>query len=123
MKKIILICFCLCLGQHLLAQQNIQKELQTRLIMAEAGEVIEIGEGTFVLNRSLSMDDKRDITIMGKGMNKTILSFKDQEEGAEGIRVSNCQNIWIRDLTVQNARGDAIKAMNVDSISFSNVRR
>lgn len=55
-------------------------------------------------------------------MNATTLSFAKQKEGAEGIRVTNSRQITIMDLTVEDAIGDAIKAMDTDGIRFLRVR-
>jgi parallel beta-helix repeat protein len=55
-------------------------------------------------------------------MDKTILSFKGQTEGAEGLRVSNGENITIENMTLQDSKGDLIKTMNVKGITFRNVK-
>ncbi|MDN5200793.1 parallel beta-helix domain-containing protein [Fulvivirgaceae bacterium BMA10] len=99
-----------------------EKELQTKLILAKAGDIIDIEEGFFEISRSLSLDQGKNITIKGKGMDKTILSFANQNEGAEGIRITGGWNITIEDLTIQNAEGDAIKTQNVDGIIFNRVK-
>jgi parallel beta-helix repeat protein len=104
------------------SQKDFQKKIQTRFIMAENGSTVELDEGTFLFTGSLSMEGKKDITIKGKGKDKTILVFKGQTEGAEGIRVSNAENITIEDLTVQDSKGDAIKTMNIKGITFRNVK-
>lgn len=104
------------------AQQAIQKKIQTQMIMAEEGEIISLEEGHFQFTRSLSLESKKNIVIKGAGMGKTILSFKKQTEGAEGIKISNAENITIQDLTVQDTKGDCIKTMNVNGITFKNVK-
>ncbi len=104
------------------AQTDVQKRIQTRLITAEDGDVIMLEEGNFSILASLSMEGKKNITIAGKGMDKTVLSFKGQLDGAEGLRISNAENIVIRDLTIQDSKGDCIKTMNVKNITFSNVK-
>ncbi|MFN8358225.1 MAG: parallel beta-helix domain-containing protein [Spirosomataceae bacterium] len=104
------------------AQKEVQKKIQTQLILAEDGAVVELDEGSFTLTGSLSMEDKKNVVIRGKGVDKTILSFKGQLDGAEGLRVSNCQHIVIENLTVQDTKGDAIKTMNVNGITFRNVK-
>ncbi|NJL13537.1 MAG: hypothetical protein HC913_11385 [Microscillaceae bacterium] len=106
----------------LLAQPEIQKKLQSQLIMAENGSTISLEAGNFSLTRSLSLEDKQDIVIKGAGRDKTVLSFKSQVDGAEGLRVSNARNIVIQDLTIQDSKGDAIKTMHVNGIVFRNVR-
>ncbi len=104
------------------AQKDFQKRLQTKLIMAKDGDVIEIEEGIFLLSTSLSIDGKKNIIIKGKGMDKTILSFKGQTEGAEGLKITNGQNITIQDLTVQDTKGDCIKSQMVDGMIYKNIK-
>jgi parallel beta-helix repeat protein len=123
MKNLLLTTICLLMANLAAqAQANIQKKIQTQFIMAENGSVIELPEGTFTFTGSLSLEDKQNIVVRGKGMGKTILSFKGQTDGAEGIRVSNAQNITLEDLTVQDSKGDAIKTMHVKGITFRNVK-
>ena len=69
------------------AQKDFQKKYQTQMILAETGTIIELPEGSFSLTNTLSLEGKKKITIRGKGMDKTILSFKNQTDGAEGIRL------------------------------------
>ena len=103
-------------------QANLQKELQTKLVMAEAGEVIDIPAGHYQLTKSLWLDGGENVTIRGAGMEQTILSFANQTEGAEGIKVTGGQHILIEGLTVQDAKGDAIKTQDVNGITFRNVK-
>ena len=112
-----------CLASHALwAQADVQKRYQTRLIMVEDGGTVDLDQGTFTLSGSLSLEDKKRIVIRGKGIDKTILSFKGQTDGAEGLRVSNAEDIVIENLTVQDTKGDGIKTMNVKGITFRNVK-
>lgn len=104
------------------AQKDFQKRLQTKLIMAKDGDVIEIEEGNFLLSASLSIDGKKNIIIKGKGMDKTILSFKGQTEGAEGLKITNGQNITVQDLTIQDTKGDCIKSQMIDGMIYKNVK-
>lgn len=106
----------------LFSQSDIQKKLQTQFIMAANGSVIELPEGQYSLNITLSLDGKKDITIRGRGMDKTILNFAGQVSGAEGIRITNASNITIEQLTVQDTRGDGIKTQAVNGITFRNVK-
>jgi len=104
------------------AQPTVQKKIQTDLIMAEDGAVIELPAGTFTFTGSLSLQDKNNITIRGADNGKTVLTFKGQTEGAEGLRITNGQKIIIENLTIQDTKGDCIKTMNVRGITFRNVR-
>jgi parallel beta-helix repeat protein len=103
-------------------QKEFQKKFQTQFIEAENGSTIELPAGTFRLDASLWLDGKKDITVKGAGQDKTILSFKNQISGAEGIKVTNSSNITLSDLTVQDTKGDGIKTQLVDGITFQNVK-
>jgi len=104
------------------AQPEFRKRIQTQLILAEDGDTIRIPEGTHVLDATLSMEGKHRVVITGAGMDRTILSFKGQQTGAEGIRISNGSGITIRDLTVRDAKGDAVKTLNLTDVRFIRVR-
>ncbi len=121
MSKVFL-ALLLFLSINSFAQQDVQKQLQTKLIMVEDGETIDIDEGTFIIGTTLSMEGKKHVTLKGKGMGKTILSFKGQSTGAEGLRISNGENITLEDFTIQDAKGDCIKAMDVKGITFRRIK-
>ncbi len=90
--------------------------------MAEAGDTILILPGHYVFKRSLTLEGKDSITIMGAGMDKTVLSFHEQTEGAEGLRIQNGKNIVLRDLTIRDAVGDNIKLQDVNGLEIINVK-
>lgn len=104
------------------SQADIEKKIQTQMILAKDGSTVEITEGVFHLTKSLSMEGKKNIIIRGKGIDKTILSFKNQTSGAEGIRIAECENITIENMTVQDSKGDLIKTMHVKGITFRNIK-
>ena len=97
-----------------------QETLLTQLIDAKPGDVITIPEGTFSFDRGLSLTVD-GVTIRGAGMDKTILSFKNQVQGAEGLLVT-ASDFTIEDLAVEDSVGDAIKVNEGDNIVFRNVR-
>jgi len=99
-----------------------RKTWQTRLIMAEAGDTLRFPTGTFACAGSLSLDGKQDIVLIGAGMDQTVISFADQQEGAEGLRISDCQNITLQNMTLQDAKGDLVKVMDTDGITFRNLK-
>ena len=101
---------------------DIEKSLQSQLILAADGDTILLPEGRYGFSKTLFLEGKRDILIQGAGVDKTILSFRDQLEGAEGLRVSNGRNITLADFTIQDASGDNIKTNDVNGIQFINVK-
>ncbi|MEE9407366.1 MAG: parallel beta-helix domain-containing protein [Polaribacter sp.] len=98
-----------------------ENEILSKFLLAKDSTIIQLDEGHFNLSQSLPLHGVKHVTIIGKGMNKTVLNFKGQTKGAEGIRITNCQSITLQDLTVENAKGDNIKVMDTDGITFKNV--
>jgi len=69
-----------------MGQAPFEKALQTQFILATDGDVIELDEGNFQIAGSLSLEGKKKITIRGKGMDKTVLSFKIKPRGLRGLK-------------------------------------
>lgn len=116
----------LCLASSLfagmlVAQPDVEKRLQTELILAEDGAVIELPAGRIALSGTLSLDGKKNITVRGQGRDKTVLSFRNQQQGAEGIRITNAENIVLEHFTVEDSKGDLIKAQAVRGITFRDI--
>lgn len=103
------------------AQSNMEKLFQTQLIMAEDGSTVQFPEGKFQLSNTLWLDGKKNITLRGSGQGKTTLSFLNQKQGAEGIKITNAQNIVVEHLTVEDAKGDLIKTQQVDGLVLRDI--
>jgi parallel beta-helix repeat protein len=96
------------------------KKLQEDLIKAKPGSVIEIPEGKFKFEKTLSLNVSK-VTIRGKGMDKTILSFSGQSKGSAGMMVK-ADDFVIEDLAIEDAAGDALKVENSTNITMRRVR-
>jgi len=101
--------------------EEFEKQLQEKFINAKEGEVIEIAEGTFSLTRPLIIDGAKNVTIRGKGKDKTILNFKGQKDGAEGLRIT-ANGIVMEDFCVLDAKGDCIKVQDATNVTFRRVK-
>ena len=99
---------------------SFEENLQQQLIEAESGDVIEIPAGVHRLTRSLSLNVS-GVTIKGAGINSSILSFKNQQQGAEGLLVS-ADNFTIQDLAIEDTTGDALKVNESNNVVIRNVR-
>jgi parallel beta-helix repeat protein len=97
-----------------------QKQLQTQLITAQPGDVITIPAGVHQINRGLSLNVS-GVTIRGEGMDKSILSFKGQVQGAEGLPVS-ASDFTIEDLAIEDTAGDGLKVNEGRNIVIRRVR-
>ena len=99
---------------------NAYEEIQEALILAEPGDIISLTAGIFNLEDPLSLEVD-NVRIEGEGMNQTILNFKNQQSGAQGLSVTS-DNVTLQDFSIQDAKGDAIKVKGVTNIKFLRVK-
>lgn len=97
-----------------------QETIQEALIDVSPGDTILLPAGTFALTDGLSLDID-GVTVKGQGPDATILSFKGQEAGGEGLLVTS-DKIVLEGFAVEDVKGDAIKANGSDEITFRNIR-
>ena len=101
------------------AGPNAQERVQTALIDAKPGDVVALGAGRFDFTDGLSLDVSQ-VTVRGAGEGKTILNFAGQKGSGEGLLITGNGDV-VRDLTVQDTKGDGVKSKGVDKISFLNL--
>jgi parallel beta-helix repeat protein len=97
-----------------------EQKLQEQLLDARPGDVIEIPAGRHALTRSLSLTVD-GVTIRGAGRDQTVLSFKDQVAGAEGLLVT-ASDFTLENLAIEDTKGDAIKINEGRNITLRGVR-
>jgi len=102
------------------AGPEFQKKAQEALIMAKPGAIIELPEGRHELTTTLSLAVD-NVTIRGKGMNKTILSFKNQKTGAAGMMVTS-NGFTLEDVAIEDPKGDALKINGANGVTIRRVR-
>jgi parallel beta-helix repeat protein len=97
-----------------------QEKLQTALLDANPGDTVAIAAGRYELTDGLSLD-VANVTVKGAGPDATILSFKGQKSSGEGFLITS-NKVTVRDLGVEDSKGDGIKSKGVDQISFVNLK-
>ena len=99
---------------------NSQEEVQEALILANPGDTVVLKEGRYEFTDGLSLDVD-NVILRGEGMDKTILSFSNQQSGAQGLLVTS-DGVILKDFAVENAKGDAIKVIGVEGIYMVNLK-
>ncbi|WP_426687264.1 parallel beta-helix domain-containing protein [Rhodanobacter ginsengiterrae] len=99
---------------------SFEARLQEQLLDAKPGSVINIPAGHYNLKRGLSLRTD-GVTIKGAGMDKTVLSFKGQLVGPEGLLV-NASDFTIENLAIEDTKGDALKINQGKNITIHGVR-
>ena len=96
------------------------EQIQKRLLSAEPGDLIELPEGHFELERSLSVMTN-SVRIVGEGPSKTVLSFAGQRSGAEGILVE-ADNVYLEGFTIRDTQGDGLRVHASKGVVVKNLR-
>jgi len=99
--------------------EEVEKVIED-FILAEDSTTIKIGEGFFDLKTQLILDNKENITIQSAGMKNTVLSFRNLKTGGEGMKIVG-KNIIVKDLTIEDAPGDGIKAQHTEGLTLRRV--
>lgn len=102
------------------AGEGAQQRLQEALIMAQPGDVVELGAGRFALSDGLSLD-VADVTLRGAGMESSVLDFTGQQGAGEGLLVTS-DGVTLANFAVENPKGDGIKSKGADNIVYHRVR-
>ena len=91
-----------------------------QFILVEKGGTINIPEGFYELNSQLILDNIDSVKIIGAGIGKSILSFKNLKTGGEGMKVVG-NDLLLQDFSVYDAPGDGLKAQHCENIIFRRV--
>ncbi|MCG8670037.1 MAG: right-handed parallel beta-helix repeat-containing protein, partial [Pseudomonadales bacterium] len=102
------------------AGPNVPFQLKELFLTVQPGTVIELPEGFYEFDDELILN-KSHITIRGKGMDKTVLSFKNQPAGAEGILVQGDAFAAI-DFAIEDTKGDGLKIENARGVVVKGMR-
>lgn len=97
-----------------------QERLQTALLDAKPGDTVQIAAGRYDLTDGLSLDVD-GVTVAGAGADATVLSFKGQKGAGEGLLITS-DRVTVKDLAVEDTRGDGIKSKGADDIRYLNLR-
>ena len=105
---------------QLTAGDDLPYKLKEAFISATPGTVIELPEGTFHFDDEIILNTSH-VTLRGKGMDKTVLSFANQPSGAQGILVQ-ADAFAVMDLAVEDTAGDGIKMEGSNGVVVQRVR-
>jgi parallel beta-helix repeat protein len=120
-------------GAILLDANNLAESAANAFANIKDGDVIVFPAGYYHLPTQLKItgdvfgnsEDGRlhNITIMGSGVNETVLNFsalekgsKGETKGVDGLLISDVDNLVISDITVVEAGKNAIKVENIDGL-------
>ena len=100
--------------------ENDHETIQEALILLQPGDSLIMQKGIYKFEDGLSLDVD-NVKVIGKGMDKTVLSFAGQQSGAQGLLVTSSK-VTLKDFAIEDAKGDALKIIGADGIYMINLR-
>lgn len=96
-----------------------QKIAEAFLSLKDSTEIV-LTKGNYQFD-NLSIAQVKHILIRGEGFDKTILDFKTQSSGGEGIRVTDVKGFSIDGMTIKDSKGDLLKINKSRDVVVSNL--
>lgn len=92
---------------------------------AGANSTIQMAAGTYHFANSLNLSTADNITVKGAGMTTTILDFKNQSAGADGVvqsvPASSTIKVSFSDFSIQDTAGDGLKVTGSSGLHVNHV--
>ena len=127
MKRIFFFSIPLLIGFNLFAKEvyispgpNNQERVQEALILLQEGDTLIIKSGYYQFEDGLSLDVD-GVIVKGEGIDSTILDFKNQKSGAQGLLVTS-DKVTLKDFSILDAKGDALKVIGAKGIKMINLK-
>jgi len=93
--------------------------LQNAMFDVESGGVVCLVDGVYDLEEEISLDTP-DVEVRGESQDGTILDFRGQTEGANGLSATS-DGVVFSTFTVRNTPGDGIRVTGANGVTFRNV--
>ncbi len=99
------------------ASSDSEQKIADAFATAKDGQLLLFGEGTFKLSNTLVIAANQ-VTVRGQGMGKTILDFKGQKAGAEGVFADGVKDLLLESFTVRDTAGNGVKVLGSTGVTF-----
>ena len=86
------------------------------------GTTIILGEGTYMMPNVLQLEGASDLSLIGQGIDKTVLDFSEMVVQDNGVFATGTDGILVQDFTVVDAVKDGIRIENSDGVTFRRIR-
>jgi len=100
--------------------EQFQTHLKEALFNAQPGNIIELPEGEFSLNSELTLDVD-NVTVRGKGHERTVLNFGTQTSGGDSVLVRS-NNVVLEGFAVVDPPADGIKFKFSNGVTIRGMR-
>jgi parallel beta-helix repeat protein len=95
--------------------------IQNAFATAAPGWTLTFAEGTYAFLNELTIGAS-NLSVVGAGIDKTILDFGHQASGSEGMFAQNVQNLRLEGFGVKDTKGNGVKVLGSKGVVFRNVK-
>jgi parallel beta-helix repeat protein len=99
---------------------NFEADLNNAIDTADSKTKIIMPAGTFIMQNEVLID-RPGISLIGQGPEKTVLTFKNQKAGPQGILATK-DRITFQGFAVEDSFGNGIKVFGAKYVTFRNLR-
>lgn len=99
-----------------------ESQISAAFVQAAPNSTIAFPAGTFKFTNSLNLANVAGVTIKGAGIGKTVLDFSTITGSGEGIVATNTNQVLFVDFTARDTRGNGIKVVGADGITWRRVQ-
>jgi parallel beta-helix repeat protein len=99
---------------------DVEQLLQT-VNLLEDGLTIVLGAGTWILDNQVTLRGASGVSLVGQGMDETVLDFAEEEVQSNGIDVIG-DAFLVQGLTVKDAKKDGVRVEDSDGVTMRSVR-
>ena len=102
-------------------QPGDSEALQEATQLAAADSTIILGKGRFDLDNQVTIRDASGVSLVGQGIDETVLSFTAQKVQANGVDVIG-DKFRIEGLTIEDAKKDALRIEDSKGVTIRKVK-
>jgi len=100
-----------------------EAQIQDQVATAKSGDTIKFGEGTFTFTNQLALPaNASNVTVLGAGIDKTVLDFSQQSSANDSVFAQYVQNLRLEGFSVKDPKGNAIKVLKGTNVTFRNLK-
>jgi parallel beta-helix repeat protein len=100
-----------------IAASDPEGRLAEAFATATPNTVLLLGEGTFTPKNTLALAGS-GVTVRGAGRDRTILDFRYQRAGSEGVLAENPSDLVLEGFSVVDTRGNGVKVLGGDGVTL-----
>ena len=98
-----------------------EDDIQSAIATAHGGDTLKFGAGTFAFKNEITLAAD-DLTLLGAGIDQTILDFAHQAAGSEAVFAQQVKNLRLEGFTIRDPKGNGIKVLGATGLTIRSIK-